>query len=69
MAKPNSLTTMLRQILVKYLDPQPAMNEAWCITCSLNDGQTKVLPINYLEPHLLLHPKGDYVLVKSIRNR
>ncbi len=55
MAKPNSLTTSLRLMAVRIIDPMPPVGEAWCMYCSLNGGLTKSFPFTELTDHLDVH--------------
>lgn len=65
MAKPNSFTTVIRNTIVKLLDPYPDAGEAWCIDCSKNNGLTLVLPESGATKHLEGHAADeDWVKLK-----
>lgn len=55
MAKPNSLTTLLRRWLVYFIDPMPPIGEAWCLDCRMNDGKTLPLHASQALAHLDAH--------------
>lgn len=69
MAKPNSLTTLLRRWLADEIKPYPDEGETWCQDCVMNDGNTLVLDSSVALAHLSAHRKnpGDRVsMVGSI---
>lgn len=67
MAKPNSLTTIIRRRLARIIDPLPPGEEAWCIDCTLNDGWTLVVPPAAVFIHLRMHKdRADDVYVNMI---
>lgn len=55
MAKPNSLTTLLRRWLAEEIKPYPNKGEAWCQDCVMNDGDTLVLDSSIAMNHLNAH--------------
>lgn len=55
MAKPNSLTTLIRRYLAKIIEPMPDKGEVWCNDCELNHGQTLVLHSSVALQHLEAH--------------
>lgn len=64
MAKPNSLTTIIRRRLARIIEPLPPPDEVWCIDCIINEGWTFPLPAHMALHHLERHrdnEKGVYV--------
>lgn len=57
MARPDTLTTMLRELISKKLAPQPKVGQAWCVRCNLNDGHTLVFPADGAVGHALEHKR------------
>ncbi len=55
MTNPNSRLTRLRQRLVRWLEPQPYLHEAWCQDCMLNQGRTLVLGVGAIRAHTQSH--------------
>lgn len=63
MSKPNSVVTRFRWFLAAVIEPKPALGEAWCVACSLNDGVTIALPASGAYRHARLHPPGEPVTI------
>jgi len=55
MAKLNSPMTQLRLALVRWIDPRPPVDEAWCMGCALLDGANVAIPYDQLSAHLDAH--------------
>ena len=67
MADPNSVTTRVRMIMVRWLDPSPDPGEAWCMECSLHGGRTLILNATGHEEHLGKHrevPGREYIAMR-----
>ena len=58
MARPDSLTTRLRILIARRLEPMPDPGEAWCVGCSMNDGRTLVVSVNGIWDHAKKHEGG-----------
>jgi hypothetical protein len=58
-SKPNSVTTRIRQRIVKVVEPYPDPGEAWCIRCSLNERRTLIISVHGVPEHLLKHVDAD----------
>lgn len=63
MAKPNSVTTKIRQLLVTAITPYPKPGLAWCIDCKYNDGLTWEMLESVIRTHVEGHNKADHVSV------
>lgn len=55
MAKPNSLTTLIRRYICRLIEPLPPSGEVWCYDCQLNGGETLAMSSSIALYHLELH--------------
>lgn len=55
MAKPNSLTTLIRRYICHLIEPLPPEGEVWCNDCTLNGGETLAISSAIALHHLELH--------------
>jgi hypothetical protein len=67
MKDPNSIVVKFRRRLARAIDVKPDAGEGWCLSCKLNGGRTKVIPVNGLREHVDLHSSGDYVHIETTR--
>jgi hypothetical protein len=73
MAKPNSLTTVVRMILARLIDPMPPAGKTWCIGCSVNGGFTSEIdgswcdesPPDKIGEHMALHSPMENLTLRS----
>lgn len=53
--RPDSRLTRFRRKLAKRIAPGPPPGEAWCLHCSLNGGQTLIIPADSGIQHAGVH--------------
>ncbi len=58
MSNPNSPLTRFRWWLSHLAEPHPDAGDTWCMNCSLNGGQTKILTADGSAGHAREHVNG-----------
>jgi hypothetical protein len=66
MAKPNSITTVIRQFLADRIMPMPKPGLSWCVNCRFNGGMTWEMLDRVIADHVKTHGPGETVHIVSL---
>jgi hypothetical protein len=66
MARPNSLTTIIREKISDWITPMPKPGFSWCIGCRFNGGETWEMLDSVILNHVRTHAAGETIHIVSL---